>query len=311
MHFLKTVFFAGHVLALPLAELERLGKTVRERLAARRATTIEPGVDLVGFAYGEFGLAESLRALARACLAGDIPFGVKDVDLRLKTRQADRSIAAHVTDTLKHRCSVFCLNPDTMKPVRSLLVEGAAMGRHNVGYWFWELEQLPREWDYAIAAVDEIWVSTQFIADAVRRATPKPVVLIPAPIDVTPSRPYTRAEFGLADDRFLFLFSFDFNSFASPQESGRGHRGVPAGVCARTAGRRARDQVDQRGQQSREDAGTPWRSSAVTTASPSSTASSPAIRFPACRLSSTRTCRCTAPKGSGWGSPNQCTRASR
>jgi len=215
LHFLKAVFFAGHVLALPLAELERLGETVLERLAIRRSTTIEPGVDLVGFAYGEFGLAESLRALAKACLAGDIPFGVKDVDLRLKTRQADRSIAAHVTDTLKHRCSVFCLNPDMMKPMRSLLVEGAAMGRHNVGYWFWELEQLPREWDYAIAAVDEIWVSTQFIADAVRRATPKPVVLIPAPIDVAPSRPYARAEFGLPEDRFLFLFSFDFNSFTS------------------------------------------------------------------------------------------------
>ena len=215
LHFLKTVFFAGHVLALPLAELERLGSTVRDRLAARHAMTIEPGVDLVGFAYGEFGLAESLRALARACLAGGIPFGVKDVDLRLKTRQADRSIAAHVTDTLGHRCSVFCLNPDMIKPVRSLLVEGAAMGRHNVGYWFWELELLPREWSHAIAAVDEIWVSTQFIADAVRRATPKPVVLIPAPIDVAPSRPYTRAEFGLADDRFLFLFSFDFNSFTS------------------------------------------------------------------------------------------------
>ena len=63
MHFLKTVFLAGHVLALPLAELERLGETVLERLAARRLTAIEPGVNLVGFAYGEFGLAESLRAL--------------------------------------------------------------------------------------------------------------------------------------------------------------------------------------------------------------------------------------------------------
>ena len=41
------------------------------------------------------------------------------------------------------------------------------------------------------------------------------MVLIPAPIDVAPLRPYTRAEFGLPDDRFLFLFSFDFNSFTS------------------------------------------------------------------------------------------------
>jgi len=215
MHFLKAVFHAGHVLALPIAELDRLGEVVLARLAARPLTVIEPGVNLVGFAYGEFGLAESLRALAKACVEGGIPFSVKDVDLRIKTRQADRSIAAHVVDELTHRCSVFCLNPDMLKPVRNLMVEGSAAGRHNVGYWFWELELLPREWDAAIAAVDEIWVSTRFIADAMRRATAKPVVLIPAPIDVTPSRPYTRTEFGLPAGRFLFLFSFDFNSFTS------------------------------------------------------------------------------------------------
>jgi glycosyltransferase involved in cell wall biosynthesis len=48
-----------------------------------------------------------------------------------------------------------------------------------------------------------------------RRATDKPVVKISTPIDVKLSRVYTRSEFGLPDDRFLFLFSFDFNSFAA------------------------------------------------------------------------------------------------
>ncbi|NDP41906.1 MAG: glycosyltransferase, partial [Aromatoleum sp.] len=213
MHFIKTVFHIGHVLALPLAELERLGETVLTRQVARATTAVAPGVDLVGFAYGEFGLGESLRALAKACVVGGIPFAVQDVDLGLITRQADRSIAAHVVDELSHRCAVFCLNPDMMRPIRSLLVDGTAAGRCNVGYWFWELEQVPREWDHAFADVDEIWVATEFIADAMRRATRKPVVKIPTPIEVTVSRPYTRTEFGLPDDRFFFLFSFDFNSF--------------------------------------------------------------------------------------------------
>jgi glycosyltransferase involved in cell wall biosynthesis len=47
-----------------------------------------------------------------------------------------------------------------------------------------------------------------------RRSTAKPVVKIPPPIEIKLSRPYRRAEFGLPDGRFLFLFSFDFNSFS-------------------------------------------------------------------------------------------------
>lgn len=215
MNFLKSVFAAAHVLALPITELERLGDIVLERLSTRPSTAIEPGIDLVGFAYAELGLGESLRSLAKACVAGRIPFGVRDVDLRIQTRQADRSLAAHITDDLRHRCSVFCLNPDMMKPIRNLMANGAAAGRLNIGYWFWELERLPREWEIAIDDVDEIWVSSRFIAAAMQRSTSKPVVLIPAPIDVTPSRQFTRTEFGLPNDRFLFLFSFDFNSFTS------------------------------------------------------------------------------------------------
>src|SRR5438046_10593439 len=46
-----------------------------------------------------------------------------------------------------------------------------------------------------------------------RTVTSKPVIKVPTPIEATPSRPYTRAEFGFPEARFLFLFSFDFNSF--------------------------------------------------------------------------------------------------
>jgi glycosyltransferase involved in cell wall biosynthesis len=213
--FLKNVFHSGHVLALPLPELERLGAAVLARFANPSESSLAPGIDLVGFAFGEFGLGENLRAFARACERDAIPFIVRDVDLRLKTRQADRSIAAHVSEVLRHGCALYCLNPDMMKPVRPLLVESAAVGRRNIGYWFWELEQVPAQWAQSIADIDEIWVATEFIATAMRHATDKPVVKIPTPIDVAMSRAYARSEFGLPDDRFLFLFSFDFNSFAA------------------------------------------------------------------------------------------------
>jgi glycosyltransferase involved in cell wall biosynthesis len=214
MHFLKAPFHVGHVLAFSLDRLDRLGASIAERAMSQRARSLTSGVNLVGFPYGEFGLGESLRAIAKACSAGNIPFVVRDVDLRIRARQADRMLAAHVVDDLRHRCSLFCMNPDMLKPVRNLLATSASAGGYNIGYWYWELEHLPREWDDAIGRVDEIWVATDFVADAVRRSTSKPVHKIPPPIDVTLSRPYQRSEFGLPADVYMFLFSFDFNSFA-------------------------------------------------------------------------------------------------
>ena len=212
-HFLKRIFQTGHVLALDVSTLEALAARVAAAAEGGRPATLTPGVNFVGFAYGEFGLGESLRALARAADAGRIPFIVKDVDQRLRARQADRSIARHVSETLQHRLTLLCLNPDMLEPVRPVLQATRAGGGRTVGYWYWELETIPQAWSAALDAVDEIWCATEFVAEAFRRVTDKPVVRIPLPIELHLSRPYTRADFSLPERRFLFLFTFDFNSF--------------------------------------------------------------------------------------------------
>lgn len=214
-NFLKSVFSASHVLAFSVDDLLILGEKIIARIRNRRLDIIEPGIDLVGLAYAELGLGENLRLLAKACASIKIPFAVKDADLSIKTRQADRSLADHITDELRHKCVLYCLNPDMQKSIQHTLAESSVSGRINIGYWFWELEKLPHEWEPSINDVDEIWSPTEFIAAAVRRSTSKPVILIPTSIHAAPSRRYTKAEFGLPLDKFAFLFSFDFNSFTA------------------------------------------------------------------------------------------------
>ncbi len=186
-----------------------------------RVIRTEAGLNLVGPARGEFGLAENMRAFARACLEGGIPCAVRDLNLALRTRQGDVSLAEHFAEEAPHDCSVFFLNPDSRQlydqSLDAVVFERTTLDfRHyKIGYWFWELEKIPTQWDYAMSKVDEIWVATEFVATAIRAVTDKPVIKIPTPIAFGVTGDYDRRYFDLPEDKFLFLFSFDFNSFSA------------------------------------------------------------------------------------------------
>ena len=210
--YMRRLFEVGHVLMVDGDALARFVDRV-EAMEGEAAPELTPGINLIGFAFGEFGLGESMRSLARACAAGRVPFVVKDIEQHLTTRQTDSSIAGHLVDDIRHSVSLMCVNPDLLRQVRPVLLRTRAHGGIAVGYWYWELETTPRTWEPAYEIVDEVWCATQFVADAIARATDKPVIKIPPPLEVARPRDYRRDEFGLPEHRFLFLFTFDYNSF--------------------------------------------------------------------------------------------------
>jgi glycosyltransferase involved in cell wall biosynthesis len=201
----------GHLALLPDVALDRL---VRDVAKAPKERIRKGGINFVGHIRGEWGLCEIMRNLVRSSADGGIPTAVQDLYIPMPSRQGNRSCISHVRDRLPYSCSVFNFNPDIQAQVIEYLGEDILQDHYNIGYWFWELERLPREWDYAFGLVDEIWVASDFVGDAVRKNTDKPVVKIPVPIHAdAPMRTYHRADFGLSDDAFVFLYSFDFNSF--------------------------------------------------------------------------------------------------
>lgn len=82
-----------------------------------------------------------------------------------------------------------------------------------IACWFWELEIIPLEWLPALDIVDEIMVSSSFVEAAFRRVTNKPIFRVPLPLDDVPDSGLTRKDFGLRSDAFIFLVTFDFNSW--------------------------------------------------------------------------------------------------
>jgi glycosyltransferase involved in cell wall biosynthesis len=87
-------------------------------------------------------------------------------------------------------------------------------GRRVIGYWAWELTKLPPEWAIGASFVHEIWVPSQFTADAVESLRPGRVRVVPHPVAVVPPSPSAldRKAFDLPDDAVIVLTVFNLAS---------------------------------------------------------------------------------------------------
>lgn len=193
--------------------------------AESRAISLEPapisleavkgGVNLIGYARGEFGVAENVRSYARALRARDYPFVIRNFDVGVASRQADHSMDEHLSDDLPYAINVFFINADQMSVVREHLPAAAFQNRYNIGFWVWELEHFPEAWVQALEYVDEVWVPTEFVRQSIAKRTSKPIVVVPKSIDFVVPPNISRNHFQIREDEFVFLCSFDFNSFLS------------------------------------------------------------------------------------------------
>jgi glycosyltransferase involved in cell wall biosynthesis len=84
---------------------------------------------------------------------------------------------------------------------------------YRIGYWYWELEDVPEIWQKPAASLQELWAPTEFIATAFRKAFSTKVTGMLPGVSVGRVEPINRAEFGIGKDDFLFLFMFDMKSY--------------------------------------------------------------------------------------------------
>lgn len=177
----------------------------------------EPGVLLVGHPYLISGRGEDVRTAAVALDAQAVPFQLRntyDGGVEHQPKLANFPFFGRLSREARYRANLFMLNADEMLPARAHLGEELFAGSYNIGCWAWELSQFPDAWLPALELVDEIWAPSRFIQQAIAERTAKPVIRMPLAVEPEESR-LSRAHFGLPDDRFLFLFFFDFSSFVA------------------------------------------------------------------------------------------------
>jgi glycosyltransferase involved in cell wall biosynthesis len=169
--------------------------------------------NLIGYLKGEFGVGAAARGYVGAAEAAHIDLSLINVDAKSTARDEDDSVAYALGEQAPHDVNLWCVNADRAKQVMTTRGSRIVRDRYNVGIWAWELEKFPAAWRSAADNLDEIWVASEFERASIGAVIRKPVHVVPLAVDATPSRTYTRNEFGLRHDTFVFLFTFDYASF--------------------------------------------------------------------------------------------------
>ena len=166
------------------------------------------GVNVVGFFKAEFGQGEAARRLVAALDHAELPYTTVTYE-RIPHRQEHPFLER---DGELYSANVVSLNAEHL--VQFALDSGRDLlrNRYSAGLWFWETDRFPKQFRHAFDYVDEIWVASDFVREALERETSKPVLTFPLPVFVPPAPSLSRADLGLPDDAFVFLFVFDFLS---------------------------------------------------------------------------------------------------
>lgn len=174
-----------------------------------------PGINLIGYLRAETGMGQAARQLAQAIAAAGLPLSLHNLDLGVVARSEDATFGP-AESNFQHDINLFVVNADQVPHVFAALGPVVTVGRINIGYWLWELEDFPARFRDAFSLLDEVWTPTSFCVDAIGRRAPIPVKRLPFPIERRPTtaeQPQIRARLGLPADVFLVVFVFNYLSY--------------------------------------------------------------------------------------------------
>ena len=174
-------------------------------IAARAPIT---GVNLIGYLEADIGLGEVARKLARALERTGIP--VSTIVYR-RPPSGEGWDEPPVSGEAPYDTNVVCLNADQLQHFVDEAGVELFAGHHTIGVWFWETNVLREEDRRGALLVDEVWVASEYVRQAIAAAVPVPTHVVPLPIEEPPAPALARAQLGLPDG-FLFLYMFDFLS---------------------------------------------------------------------------------------------------
>ena len=170
-------------------------------------------INIVGDLFSESGLGSVTRQIIDS-IDGRYQYQIINLPLSLKSRQQAPSSLKNIGTRLKPGITIFIGNPEILPKAMLRLNPWRLINNYNIGVWFWELEKIPPPWRHIAPLVDEVWAQSHFVQQ-VFKAYSRQVEVMPFSLDAVVPSQKTRANLGLPDKAFIFLFTFDYLSHAA------------------------------------------------------------------------------------------------
>lgn len=167
------------------------------------------GVNVAGYLRSELGIGEVARQMIRALDTAGV--AALPVGLVAPNSRQGHGYVAGDHGRNPYPVNLICVNADGLPVFAEEAGERFFADRYSIGVWWWETSQFPERFHEAFEHLDEVWVGSRFIAQALKRVSPIPVIHVPIPVHFTESTPLSAGELGWPAG-FTYLFSWDYNS---------------------------------------------------------------------------------------------------
>ncbi len=156
-----------------------------------------------GLQISSFAFVDSLRTAGVATSCRDVP-----VDLTWGDMHRDRYLGLEA-----YNATLIHVQPEPLFPIAYYLARLAPRRDvYRIGMWLWETDRIPDEWRAVSRLVNEVWTASRFVAEGLCRSLDVPVHHLTPGLRIDPIGRISRARYGIAPDRFIFLFMFDMSS---------------------------------------------------------------------------------------------------
>ena len=172
------------------------------------------GINLCGFIKGDFGLGESMRIIARILEKRGIPYTIIEIQDSALHTFSNLEFQDKITNEFIYNTNLFVYNPDCFEDSIKQFDKNIFKNRYNIGYWAWEMPEFPEGWEDCFKYFNEIWTCSDFTTASIAQKSPVPVKTIPYAIDPQKDDSLTRADFGIPEDKFIFLLMYDVRSIS-------------------------------------------------------------------------------------------------
>jgi glycosyltransferase involved in cell wall biosynthesis len=172
------------------------------------------GVNVAGFFTAELGVGEAARLLIAGLDAAGVPALPIQGNLMPSSRQG-AAFQFSRPDEAAYPINILCINGDGVPVFAREAGHSFFEGRYTIALWWWEVGDPPAAWSQAYEHIDEVWVGSRHIYDAIAPGAPVPVVRMTLPVLEPQVAARSRVALGLPEEGFLFLYVYDYHSVAA------------------------------------------------------------------------------------------------